>query len=82
MSTNLKIYFSYINFILQFKSDCHLIFGIGQFVTQFTRVKRNFGALSQEEEKYKFLNLILRGYILAVTHFVTQFTHVSRHPRV
>ena len=26
--------------------------------------------------------LIFRGYILAVTHFVTQFTHVSRHPRV
>ena len=33
-------------------------------------------------EKYNFLNLILRGYILAITHFVTQFTHVSRHPRV
>ena len=26
--------------------------------------------------------MILRGYILAVTHFVTQFTHVFRHPRV
>ena len=32
-------------------------------------------------EKYNFSNQILRGYILAVTHFVTQFTNVSRHPR-
>ena len=30
----------------------------------------------------KAKNLILRGYILADTHFVTQCTHVSRHPRV
>ena len=26
--------------------------------------------------------MILRGNILAVKHFVTQFTHVLRHPRV
>ena len=33
-------------------------------------------------EKYNLSNLILRGYILAITHFVTQFTHVLRHPGV
>ena len=27
----------------------------------------------------KAWNLISRGYILAVTHFVTQFTHILRH---
>ena len=29
-------------------------------------------------EKFNFSNLILRGYILAVMHFVTQFTHTLR----
>ena len=33
-------------------------------------------------EKFNLSNLILGGYILAVLHFVTQFSHVSRHPRV
>ena len=43
---------------------------------------QNLSHESLNFRKYNLSNLILRGYILAVAHFVTQFTHVSRHPRV
>ena len=33
------------------KSDCQPIFGVTQFVTQFKRVKRYFGALGGKQNK-------------------------------
>ena len=43
---------------------------------KLTKKKQNFN-WTQTFGTYS--NLILRGYIFAVTHIVTQFSHVSRH---
>ena len=74
-----KTFVSRSKFLKTYSPSVFIKDGFKLFVFKSLKWKYKFWFENKIEKAW---NLILRGYILAVTHFVTQFTHIWRQLKV